>query len=159
MKLFIRETVLKFRPRIIPVEFEKVRYTGKGFPSEFLDTGASDPFIVVEGSHLSKIAFGNVLLATSGGLNHLVNSAVATLEIVLGKVVGDVVNHLGDLIDTEVAVVAVLGEEGVGGILSTLNFRSILSTRIIRIILTILIILIHSSVFFISSSTAYPLPY
>ena len=41
---------------MIPEVFEKVRYTGKGFPAEFLDTGAPDHFIVVEGSQRSKDA-------------------------------------------------------------------------------------------------------
>lgn len=94
------------------------------------------------------IALSNILLATSGSLNHLVDSAVAALEIMLGEVVGDVVNHLSDLIDTEVAVMAVLGEEGVGGIGSFLITRSFLSILNIRIIPTILIILIHSFVFY-----------
>lgn len=96
----------------------------------------------------SLIALSNILLATSGSLNHLVDSAVAALEIVLGEVVGDIINHLGDLIDTEVAVMSVLGEEGVGGSLGFLISRSVLSILNIRIILTILIILIHSFVFY-----------
>ena len=57
----------------------------------------------------SLVAFGDVLLATAGSLYHLVDGAVAFFQIVLGEVVGDVVDDLGNLINAEVAVVAVLG--------------------------------------------------
>lgn len=85
----------------------------KFFEAGFRHIGQFDFGLTGGGGRL--IAFSYVLLATSGCLYHLVDSAVAALEIVLGEVVGDVVNHLSDLIDTEVAVMAVLGEEGVGG--------------------------------------------
>lgn len=55
------------------------------------------------------IAFGDVLFAAAGSLYHLVDGAVAFVEIELGEVVGDVVDDFGDLIDAEVAVVAVAG--------------------------------------------------
>ena len=57
----------------------------------------------------SLVAFGDVLLATAGSLYHLVDGAVAFFQIVLGEMIGDVVDNLGDLINAEVAVVAVLG--------------------------------------------------
>ena len=59
-------------------------------------------------------------------------------EILVGEMVGDVVDYLCHLIDAQVAVMAMLGEEGVGW----LRIRRVRSTRITRSILGTLIVLI-----------------
>ena len=61
----------------------------------------------------------------------MVNGAVTLSKIVLGEVEGDIINHFGHLIDTQVPIVTVLGE------------KSNRSSRRILIIPTIPIILIH----------------
>ena len=97
------------------------------------------------------VAFGDVLFAATCGLNHLVDSAVAFGEVVLGEVVGDVIDYLSHLIDPEVAVVAVLGEEGGGR--GVRIVRSTLSVLNIQSILVVLVVLVfHFSLFYSSTS-------
>ena len=95
------------------------------------------------GGGCGLVAFGDVLFAATCGLNHLVDSAVAFGEVVLGEVVGDVIDYLGDLVDPEVAVVAVLGEEGGGRgvriVRSTLSVLNILSIQSILVVLVVLV--------------------
>ena len=56
-------------------------------------------YLSLAGCRCCLISLGNVLLAASCGLHHLVHSAVALGEISLGEVVGDVIDNLGDLIN------------------------------------------------------------
>lgn len=92
------------------------------------------------------IAFGYVLLAASCSLYHLVNGTVAALQIAMGEVVGDVVDDFGHGIDAQIAVMAMIWQEGLG------RTRRVLRALRIRKILTILIILIvHISRYFCSA--------
>lgn len=105
----------------------------------------------------SSIAFRNILLSTTCSLDHLVHSAVALYKIVLCKVIGDVVDDFSDLIDPQIAVMAMLGEEGDGGWLERgrrgqRGQRGQRSRRS-RITLTALTILIHSVLSFHSSTS------
>jgi hypothetical protein len=52
-------------------------------------------------------AFGDVLLARAGGLNHLVDDAVALAQKSLAKAVCDVVDNFSFLVGKQLAVVAV----------------------------------------------------
>ena len=56
-------------------------------------------------------SLGNVLLARAGCLHHLVDGAVALREEPPGEVEGDVVDALGLLIDEQIAIVTLPGQE------------------------------------------------
>ena len=108
----------------------------------------------------SSIAFRNILLSTTCSLDHLVHGAVALYKVVLCKVIGDVVDDFRDLIDPQIPVMAILGEEGDGGWLGRGRIirrgrRSRITLTILTtlIILTALTILIHSVLSFHSSTS------
>ena len=48
--------------------------------------------------HPIDVSLYDVLLATAGGLYHLVEGAVGRLKVVVGEMVGDVIDALGLLI-------------------------------------------------------------
>lgn len=60
-------------------------------------------------------AFGDVLDATAGGLDHLVVGAAAGADVAVAEAHGDVVDELGELERFEVPVAAVGREEGIVG--------------------------------------------
>ena len=88
----------------------------------------------------SLIAFGYVLLAASCSLYHLVNGTVAALQIAMGEVVGDVINNLCHGIDAQIAIMAMIWQEGFGRTRRVLRALRIRKIRIIRRALRILII-------------------
>ena len=60
-------------------------------------------------------SFGDVLFSGAGGLDHLVNGAVAPAEKLLAKAEGEVVDNFGFPVREQLAVVASFGEEAGSG--------------------------------------------
>jgi hypothetical protein len=83
---------------------------------EFLQAGAGDvgEFDLGFGGGLSGFAaFGDVLFAGPGGLDHLVDGAVSFFEEAVAEVVGKVEDDFGFLVGEEILVVSTWGEEAV----------------------------------------------
>ena len=85
---------------------------------QFFEAGAGDVgefHLHFRGGHRGFAGFGDVLLSRAGGLDHLVDGAVAALEEALTEPVGEAVDDLGFPVGKQIPVVAARREESFGG--------------------------------------------